>query len=216
MSRIHTVLFDLDGTLTDSAPGILNCFRHAITNMGLTEPDDMMQFVGPPLYDSFGKLCGGDPERTAEAVRYYRERYSAVGLFENSVYPGVPQMLDTLGKAGIRMAVATSKPEVFAVKILDKFGLSRYFEVIGGGDLAGRRDRKDKVIRYVLEELGIGGLSGVLMAGDRMQDVIGARAVGLPCLYALWGYGSHAEAAETGAEYLAESPQDAAEIILGL
>ncbi|SDA27233.1 phosphoglycolate phosphatase [Ruminococcus sp. YE71] len=213
MSRFDTLLFDLDGTLTDSAAGILNCFRHSLGIMGIECPEDMMQFVGPPLYDSFGKLCGHDAERTAEAVRHYRERYSAVGLFENEVYGGVTEMLDRLKSAGLRMAVATSKPEVFAVRILDKFGLSGYFEVIGGGDLEGKRDRKDKVIEYVLGRLGITDRSGVLMIGDRRQDADGAHALGLPCMYALWGYGSREEAHDAAAEYLAGSPQEAAEMI---
>ncbi len=212
--RYKTLLFDLDGTLTDSAEGILNCFEHAIKTLGLEKPDDMKRFVGPPLHDSFGELCGHDAQKTAQAVKLYRERYSTVGLFENSVYDGVREMLETLKSAGLRMAVATSKPEVFAVRILDKFGLSQYFEVTGGGDLEGRRDRKDKVIAYVLEELHITDKSEVLMIGDRRQDVIGAKAHGLPCMYALWGYGSREEALEAGADYIADRPQKAAEYIL--
>ena len=122
--------------------------------MGYEVPGDMNKFLGPPLYRSFAEFCGMDSEQVNEAVRIFRERYSAVGLFENRVYDGIPEMLEALGKAGYRMAVATSKPEVFATRILDKFGLAEYFEFIGGGLVNGVRSEKNEVIQYVLEKLG--------------------------------------------------------------
>ena len=215
MKKYDTLLFDLDGTLTDSAPGILNCARHALKTMGRPEPENMLRFVGPPLIDSFLEFCGMNDEDAHEAVRLYRERYGDVGLFENAVYEGIPEMLEALGKAGYRMAVATSKPEVFAARILDKFGLAKYFEFIGGGLVNGVRNEKDEVIEYVLEQLGQPDRSGVLMIGDRKFDVIGARQTGLDCMYALWGYGGREEAEESEALYISETPQELAEMLGG-
>ncbi|MBQ9139110.1 MAG: HAD hydrolase-like protein, partial [Ruminococcus sp.] len=124
MNDFNTVLFDLDGTLTDSAPGIINCYRHALNAMGFEEPEDIMRVVGPPLYDSFAELCGMNSEQVQEAVRIYRQRYADTGLFENKVYDGIPEMLKRLKDSGKRLMVATSKPEVFAVRILEKFQLA--------------------------------------------------------------------------------------------
>ena len=213
MKKYEILLFDLDGTLTDSAPGILNCARHALKTMGRTEPENMLRFVGPPLIDSFLEFCHMNDEDAHEAVRLYRERYGTVGLFENSVYDGIPEMLDSLMNAGYRMAVATSKPEVFAERILCKFGLAKYFKFIGGGLVNGVRNEKDEVIEYVLEKLGQPDREKVLMIGDRKFDVIGARQTGLECAYALWGYGGTEEAREAGALFTAETPQALAEML---
>ncbi|MCR5122279.1 MAG: HAD-IA family hydrolase [Ruminococcus sp.] len=215
MKKYDILLFDLDGTLTDSAPGILNCARHALNIMGRPEPENMLRFVGPPLIDSFIDFCRMTREDAQEAVRLYRERYGTVGLFENAVYGGIAEMLSALKAAGYRLAVATSKPEVFAVRILDKFGLSGYFEFIGGGLVNGERNEKHEVIEYVLENLGNPERGRVLMIGDRKFDVIGARQTGLDCLYALWGYGGKEEAEESGALYTAETPQELTEMLTG-
>ena len=215
MGTYTTLLFDLDGTLTDSAPGIIGCTRHALEIMHRPEPENIMRFIGPPLIDSFRDFCGMTEQDAKEAVRLYRERYADVGLFENAVYSGVPEMLERLRGAGFRMAVATSKPEVFAVRILDKFGLSRYFDFIGGGELNGVRNDKHEVIEYVLENLGSPDRDTVLMIGDRSHDVIGAHKSGIRCLGALWGYGSREELSGCGIKYMAELPADAAEMLAG-
>lgn len=221
MDRYDILLFDLDGTLTDSAPGILNCVRHALNIMGRQEPENIMRFVGPPLYESFATFCGMDSDEVAKAVGLYRDRYNDIGLFENSVYDGVTEMLEGLKACGRRMFVATSKPEVFAVRILDKFGLSGYFEVIGGAvidgvhDSGGSRNEKDEVIEYVLDCAGQPDRSSVLMIGDRKHDIIGAHKCGIRCMAALWGYGSEQEFEEYGADIIVKTPQDAADYILG-
>lgn len=218
MDKFDILLFDLDGTLTDSAPGILSCVRHALDIMGVREPENIMRFVGPPLYESFASFCGMDERQVTEAVRLYRERYAETGLFENSVYEGVPEMLDRLRADGRRLFVATSKPEVFAVRILDKFGLSEYFEVIGGAVIDGEhgaRNEKHEVIEYVLDRAGMPDRSRVLMIGDRKHDIIGAEKCGIRCMAALWGYGSEQEFAEYGADYIAKTPQQTAEMIIG-
>lgn len=208
------LLFDLDGTLTDSTEGIVKCIEYALTKMGYEMPEDTNKYLGPPLYQSFAEFCGMNEEQVNEAVRIFRERYSTVGLFENRVYDGVPEMLDRLKKGGKRIMVATSKPEVYAVRIFEKFGLAQFFEIVGGANINGTRNYKHEVIEYVLEKAGISDRSSVLMIGDRKQDVIGAHKTGLKCMGILWGFGSIEELTEAGADYIAHTPEDAANAIL--
>ena len=215
MDNFRYLFFDLDGTLTDSKEGIINCVKHAMDTMGLDMPERPERFLGPPLYDSFAEYCGLDSEQVIEAVRIYRERYKNIGLFENSVYEGIPEMLERLKNDGRILFVATSKPEVFAVRILEKFGLSHYFRFIGGADINGSRNEKWEVIDYVLENNGITDKSSVLMIGDRYNDVNGAKKTGIRCMGVLWGYGSEDELSQAGADYFAETPQEAADMILG-
>lgn len=208
------LLFDLDGTLTDSTEGILNCIEYALERMGFEYPEDTNRFLGPPLYYSFAEFCGMNEEQVQEAVRIFRERYSTVGLFENRVYDGVPEMLDRLKNGGKRLMVATSKPDVYAVRIFDRFGLSQFFEIVGGANINGTRNNKDEVIEYVLAQAGITDRNRVLMIGDRKQDVDGARNTGIECMGILWGFGSREELTEAGADYIARTPQEAADMLL--
>ncbi|MBQ6213312.1 MAG: HAD hydrolase-like protein, partial [Ruminococcus sp.] len=167
MKNFDTLLFDLDGTLTDSTEGIINCLEHAIKQMGFEVPEDTNKFLGPPIRQSFAEFLGMNDEQITEAVKIFRERYSTVGLFENRVYDGIPELLDRLRSAGKRLMIATSKPEVYAVRIADRFGMSPYFDIIGGAELDGSRDYKHEVIEYVLAKSGITDRSSVLMIGDR-------------------------------------------------
>ena len=212
--NFDTLLFDLDGTLTDSTEGIVRCLEYALERMGFDIPEDTNKFLGPPLYRSFAEFCGMNEEQVNEAVRIFRERYSTVGLFENRVYDGVPEMLKRLRDGGKRIMVATSKPEVYAVRIFDRFGLSQFFEIVGGANINGTRNDKDEVIEYVLGKAGISDRSSVLMIGDRRQDVIGAHKTGLKCMGILWGFGSIEELTEAGADYIAETPEQAADMLL--
>ena len=212
--NFDTLLFDLDGTLTDSTEGIVRCLEYALERMGFDIPEDTNKFLGPPLYRSFAEFCGMNEELVNEAVRIFRERYSTVGLFENRVYEGVPEMLKRLRDGGKRIMVATSKPEVYAVRIFDRFGLSQFFEIVGGANINGTRNDKDEVIEYVLEKAGISDRSSVLMIGDRRQDVIGAHKTGLKCMGILWGFGSIEELTEAGADFIAETPEKAADMLL--
>ena len=214
MNDFDTLLFDLDGTLTDSTEGILKCLVHAVERMGFDVPEDKNRFLGPPLCYSFAEFCGMNEEQTEEAIRIFRERYSTVGLFENRVYEGIPEMLERLKNGGRRLMIATSKPEAYAVRICERFGLSPYFGIIGGAELDGSRDYKDEVIEYVLEKAGITDRSRVLMIGDRRQDVLGAHKTGLKCMGILWGYGSAEELKEAGADCIAATPQEAADMLL--
>ncbi|MGN0615722.1 HAD hydrolase-like protein [Ruminococcus flavefaciens] len=212
--NFDTLLFDLDGTLTDSTEGIVRCLEYALERMDFDIPEDTNKFLGPPLYRSFAEFCGMNEEQVNEAVRIFRERYSTVGLFENRVYEGVPEMLKRLRDGGKRIMVATSKPEVYAVRIFDRFGLSQFFEIVGGANINGTRNDKDEVIEYVLEKAGISDRSSVLMIGDRRQDVIGAHKTGLKCMGILWGFGSIEELTEAGADFIAETPEKAADMLL--
>lgn len=210
MQGFDTLLFDLDGTLTDSAPGIIACAKYALTKMGRAIPDDLNDFIGPPLTYSFTHLLGMDEEDTQRAIVFYRERYSTVGLFENSVYEGVPELLDRLASAGYTLGVATNKPERFAVPILEHFGLDKYFRIIAGSLSDNVRNTKREIIEYAIEQLGIGDKSRVLMIGDRHHDITGAHEAGVKALGILWGYGDHDELSGAGADFILQSPEEAA------
>ena len=214
MKKFDTLLFDLYGTLTDSTEGILNCLIYAIERMGFEVPEDTNIFLGPPIRQSFAEFLGMNGEQVDEAVRIFRERYSDTGLFENRVYDGIPGMLERLKSGGKRLMVATSKPQGYAGRIFERFGLAQYFEIVGGAELDGSRDYKDEVIEYVLAKAGITDRSTVLMIGDRRQDVLGAHKTDIECMGILWGYGSVEELTQAGADYIARTPQEAADMLL--
>lgn len=201
----RTILFDLDGTLTDSAEGVINCAQLALKYFGLPVPDraDMRFIVGPPLRDSFLRL-GVSEENVEKAVEIYRSRYVPTGMFENSPYPGISAMLAALKDAGHELYVATSKPEGMATEILDKFKLSGYFDKIYGASMDGSRDTKDTVIAYLLQELG--PRENITMVGDTSYDVLGAAAHGIPTIGVAWGYGEVEDMKAAGAVDIVSSP----------
>ena len=210
-----TVLFDLDGTLTDSAPGIINSITYALAHFGIhEEPENLLKFIGPPLAESLPECYGFSPERTAEAIAVFREYFNEKGWCENAPYPGVGELLRDLKNAGLRLMVATSKPEVQAVRILKHFGLAEYFEHICGAP-HGNEDgaRKSAVIRRVLSYVEDDTTSAV-MVGDRRHDVAGAREAGLPCIGVLYGYGSREELEKAGAAFIAEDISRLKELLL--
>ena len=199
-----TVLFDLDGTLTDSAPGITNSLARALAHFGIREePKNLLKFIGPPLNESLPEYYGFTPEQTAKAVAVFREHFVEKGWLENAPYPGVAALLRELKEAGLQLMVATSKPEVQAVRVLKHFGLAEYFEHICGAPL-GNEDgaRKADVVHRALGYAE--DASSVVMVGDRRHDVEGARENGIPCIGVLYGYGSREELAVAGASFLAE------------
>ncbi|HVT11683.1 MAG TPA: HAD family hydrolase [Fimbriimonadaceae bacterium] len=203
-----TVLFDLDGTLTDPAEGILGSVAYALRKMGVQPPahEEMRWVIGPPLQGSLAKLLRTeDDARSAECLAFYRERFGEVGLFENELYEGVPEMLGELRRHGRRLFVATSKPTVFTNRILDHFEIAGFFDGAYGSELDGRRADKGELLRYIVGQEGLDA-EGTVMVGDRRHDVEGARANGLPCIGVLYGYGSEAELREAGAHALADSP----------
>jgi phosphoglycolate phosphatase len=213
------VLLDLDGTLTDSAPGILNCLRYALDAMGVEHPDDatIRTFLGPPLAVTFREHFAMSDADVDLAIALYRERYHDIGLFENDVYPGIPELLGSLGDAGLPVAVATSKPTYSATRILEHFGLARHFCFIGGSDLEGVRHDKAAVIAHTMAELALLSLpstaDALLMVGDREHDVQGARVHGIDTIGVLWGYGDAEELLGAGAVALAESPVELLQLL---
>ena len=204
---IGTVLFDLDGTLSDSAPGILASLQAAFADCGLPWLDDKTAraLLGPPFWHSLPPLVGAD--RVGDVVAAYRRHYVlGRGMFDTVAYDGIAEALRSLSGKGIRLAVATSKPEQHAAEIVEHLGLSSYFHIIGGDTLDGQRDSKSLVIGEVLDRLGNPDPAGLLMVGDRSHDVLGARLIGSACVGALWGYGSVEELTEAGASPLLTSP----------
>ena len=209
-----TIFFDLDGTLTDSAPGILNAVRFALEGVGMPVPPEkeLMRFIGPPLTTELQAAFGIGGEEAAALVRRFQVYFKKDGMFENRVYDGVPDMLERLLASGRRAAVTTSKPEPFARTILEHFGLSHYFTAIVGSALDERtRATKAEVVAQALETLKP---ERVLLVGDRCHDVEGAHANAIPCLGVLYGYGSREELSE--AEYIAESVEALSEMLAAL
>lgn len=209
-----TVLFDLDGTLTDSAPGITNAVSYALARFGIREkPENLMSFVGPPLTDSLRDLYGFEKEKRAEAVMVFREYFNEKGWLENSPYPGIEDLLRELNGAGLTLMVATSKPEVQAVRVLEHFGLAGYFTRICGAPLGYEEGaKKSSVIRNALAH--IDDPASVVMVGDRRHDVAGAKETGLPCIGVLYGYGSREELETAGADFIAEDLEALKKLLL--
>lgn len=208
------LLFDLDGTLTDSFEGIANSAIYAHRKLGAPIPSksDLLFFVGPPIETSFRKMFGGDESKTMRAVELYREYYTAKGWAENTVYDGVENTLNQLKTLGKRLAVATSKPEEFSVKILKHFGLDKYFDLIAGATFDMSRATKDKVIEYALEKLST-DREKTVMIGDRYFDILGAKKNGLKSVGVLYGYGSRKELTDAGADHIVETPGDILNIV---
>lgn len=193
-----TILFDLDGTLTDSGEGIINCAIYALEHFGLPIPsrEALRVFVGPPLTDTFVKF-GVRPEDAVEAVKVYRERYLPIGMYENKPYPGIRELLETLYNEGHILCIATSKPESMAKTILEHFGIAKYFSFICGATFDHSRDTKEQVIAYLLSQCRSD--YPLIMVGDTAFDVIGAKAHNIPAIGVAWGYGLVEEMQQAGA-----------------
>ena len=203
-------LFDLDGTLTDPGIGITNSVMYALEKFGIhvSDRETLYPFIGPPLVDSFSKYFGFDEKQALRAVEYYREYFRAGGIFENVVYEGIPEMLRELKRRDAVVALATSKPYEFSVRILDHFDLHQYFDIVGAATMDGRISRKADVISHLIDKLGETEKSSILMIGDRDQDIDGAKANGLQSAGVLWGYGSRDELMDAGADYIVSVPSD--------
>lgn len=214
--RTH-VLLDLDGTLSDSSPGITRSLQHAFVACGLAPPDDaaVRAVIGPPFEETLPRM-GVPPDRLGDVVDAYRERYDEVGMYENTVYAGVVEMLDALAAEHV-LALATAKPEPTARSIIDHFGLADRFAIQAGAsmEVGGLRRSKAEVIAHALAQLGTRGGDHVVMVGDRDHDVHGASANELECIGVSWGFGSHAELTAAGATVIADSPARVVEVITG-
>ena len=211
ISSFTHLFWDLDGTLTESAPGIMNSARYALEYYGIHNVPEstLKKFIGPPLMDSFQELFGFSREKAHEAMGKYREYFGEKGLFENSAYDGIIETLSALKSQGKHLFVATSKPEIFMNRILEKFNLAPFFEFAGGSDLEETRSEKAKVIEYVIKENHLEEereKGKILMIGDRKHDIIGAHKNNIPCCAVLWGYGSREEFSEFNADFIIEKP----------
>lgn len=208
---MKTIIFDLDGTLTDAGEGIINCAALALRQLGLPVPDRdaMSVFVGPPLRDTFRKF-GVTEEKVEEAISSYRSRYIPIGMFENTPYPGIHALLAALKERGHKLYVATSKPETMAVAILQKFDLAPYFDLICGATLDSSRDSKSKVIEYLLNQIQ---KNDTVMVGDTVFDVLGAAEHGIPTIGVTWGYGKAEDMIHAGAVTIVNTPMQLLDIL---
>lgn len=202
-----TILFDLDGTLTDSGEGIINCAQMTLERFGLPVPsrEEMRVFVGPPLGETFMKF-GVPAERTDEAIAIFRSRYVPIGKYENCLYPGIRELLEGLRSQGHKLYVATSKPEVTAIEVMEHFGIAQYFEMICGALMDKSRSTKSEVIAYLLKQNG--RADNMVMVGDTAFDVIGAAAHGIPTIGVAWGYGEVADMQAAGAAKIAANTEE--------
>lgn len=215
-------LFDLDGTLTDPREGIAKSVQYALSKKGINEPDlkKLEDFIGPPLRESFAKKYGMSEEEAKEAVAFYRERFAPIGVLENRIYEGIPELLSELSKQGVKIAIASSKPTVFVNKILEHFDIAKYFDVVIGSELDGKRDAKEAVVEEALRQLGILELPQdkkkkyCAMIGDRKFDMQGAKAHGLTGVGVRFGFAAEGELEAEGADYIAETVEELQQYLL--
>ena len=216
MKNYSTVFFDLDGTLVDSGEGVRNSVVYALNKFGIEveNKDSLSCFIGPPLTVSFKTFYGFDDEKADTGVAFYREYYKEKGIFEGYVYEGIEECLKRLKAAGKKIMVATSKPEVFAKMVLEKFGIAKYFDFIAGATIDEKtRSNKIEIMQYAFDSCGVLP-KDVIMVGDRLFDIEGAKHFGMECIAVLYGYGSREEFEQYGAEYIVSTPQDVADLIL--
>ena len=215
-------LFDLDGTLTDPREGITKSVQYALKKQGIDEPDiqKLEFFIGPPLRDTFMKAYDMTREKAEETVAFYRERFAPIGVLENELFEGIPQLLKALFENGVKIAIASSKPTVFVHQILEHFEIKQYFDVIVGSELDGRRDTKEEVVEEALRQLGILDMSDkdrkrlCAMVGDRKFDIQGAKAYGLTGVGVRFGFAEEGELEAEGADYIVNSVAELEKLLL--
>jgi len=215
--KYQHIIFDLDGTLTDSGPGIRNAVRHALKKYGIEEKREALyRFIGPPLKLSFMKYYSFSEERSEEAVVFYREYFKDKGIFENTVYPDIDDMLSQLKERGKSLILATSKPHIFAKRILEHFDLMKYFDLVSGSELNGDRVDKSEVISYALDNISLPSRDSCVMVGDREHDIIGARKNGIMSVGVLYGYGDRNELEASRADRIVGSVAELKSLLLSL
>lgn len=216
MGNYRIVLFDLDGTLTDPKIGITKSVQYALQKMGIFEPDleKLVPFIGPPLQETFSVFYSFDEQQVAEAIGYYRERYGETGMYENELFPEIPDLLAALQQAGMILVVATSKPTFYAEKILEHFHISQFFQQVVGSNLDGTRSAKAEIIAHILEQFPQTAKSDFIMIGDRKHDLIGASRMGIDSIGVTYGYGSREELSRENPTYIVDSIADIGKILL--
>ncbi len=213
--RYEVVLFDLDGTLTNPERGLVSGFVYALSKLGIEygSRESLRRFIGPPLHEEWQKEFGFTPEQSSEAIRIFREYYDVFGWWDNEVYDGIRELLEALLSKGKTLAVATSKPEVTAKRIITLFGLDKYFSFVGGASGSKTRDKKSEVIEYVLENLGVSDRGSCVLVGDRKYDSLGASMAGIDSVGVLWGHGCRAELENESFSRIVSSPSELLEFI---
>jgi len=211
----RTILFDLDGTITDPKVGITKAVQYALRSfeINIDNPDDLCKFIGPPLWNSFRDFYGFDETQTKKAVEKYREYYTDKGIYENILYDGMDIMLKKLKDQGKMLIIATSKPSVMAQRVLEYFNLREYFTFVSGSELNGDRSDKKEIIQYAIEKNNIKNLSDCIMVGDRKHDIIGANGVGIDSVGVLYGYGNFDELTKAGAKYIVKNIAELSELL---
>ncbi len=214
--QYKNILFDLDGTLTDSGPGIRNAVRHALRRFGIeeNEKEKLDRFIGPPLYDSFVRFYGIEPEKAKNGEEYFREYYRDTGIFENSVYDGITECLFVLKNSGLSLYIATSKPDFMAEKVVEHFDIKKYFDGIFGAKPDMSISSKKDVISLLRNAHPEITPENSVMIGDREHDVLGAHAHGIDCIGVLWGYGSEEEFSQCGAMHTVKTPGELSHYLL--
>ena len=212
------ILFDLDGTVTDPMIGITKSVQYALRkfNIEVENLNDLCKFIGPPLKDSFMNFYGFNEKNALKAITFYREYFSVTGLYENVVYENFEDMLIALKEQNKSLIIATSKPTVFAEKILEHFNLKKYFDFIAGSNLDNTRTKKADVISYALEQQGLTETSEIIMIGDREHDIIGAKTLGIESIGVLHGYGSYEELSNSGATYIVKDVKELKSLLMSL
>jgi phosphoglycolate phosphatase len=214
IGAMGALFFDLDGTLTDPKTGITRSIQYALERLHRDIPteDELVWCIGPPLLGSFETLLG-DRQLAATALRFYRERFADTGLYENRVYHGIEDALATLGASGHRLFIATSKPSIYAKRIVEHFAIGGYFERLFGSQLDGTRTDKTELLSHALDETGT-DFQEATMIGDRSHDMIGARNNQMTAVGVLYGYGSNDELVTAGAQHISPTPEDLPGILL--
>ena len=212
------ILFDLDGTITDPKEGITKSVAYALSKFGIKVDslNELCKFIGPPLKDSFIEYYNFNDDEAEKAIKYYREYFSDRGIYENQVYKGFEDILISLKENNKVLIVATSKPTIFAQKILEHFNLRKYFSFVSGSNLDGTRVKKSEVIQYALERNNIKDLSEVIMIGDRKHDVYGAKEIGIESIGVLYGYGDYKELYDSGANYIVNNVEELRKLIMDI
>lgn len=210
MKKYDVIAFDLDGTLTNPERGLIASFIYAFKKMGIDygSPDSLRRFIGPPIYEEWQKEFGLTPEESAKALLIFREFFSVYGWWDNELYPGVKKMLASLKAKGKKLVLATSKPEIFALKIVELFDIKKYFDFVGGAATDKTRDKKHEVLEYSLAAVGNPDRDKCILVGDRVYDAEGAKMCGIDSLGVLYGHGSEKEIKNSGFTMIASTVDD--------